>query len=418
MYIRLFFLILLIPAGHSVFSQDIPGCTDPQANNYNPEANYNDGSCTYNPTIFNPSFQYLLPDDVVETSGLIFWNNALWTINDSGNDPVLFKLDTANGQILQEITISNASNIDWEAMAQDEDYIYIGDFGNNSGNRDDLGIYIIPKESIPASGNGTTTSSHLHFTYEDYQEKGFPRVSNNFDCEALIAIDDSLYLFTKNWGDEQTKLYRLPKTSGDFIAELIGEFNTAGLVTGADYNSESKEITLIGYTNNTFLPFLWLLFDYHDNRLFSGNKRRIDMLSIPGTQTEAISYVGGKEGSFSSEGNVLFTQSAYGFGTSQWTDTLATAIQPREAAKYDFILSPNPASGDQVRLTIKLLPPGDYNVELFDSSGRLMQIKEYSIQPDNETVQISLQVDHLQNGLYLVRMRSGSIVVEKKFIRQ
>ncbi len=411
------FLVSVIFMMAGAVAQENPGCTDPQANNYNPLADYNDGSCTYNPTIYSPSLNYLLPGEVEETSGLIFWADALWTINDSGNDPVLFKLDTITGEVTQEITVANAENVDWEALAQDEEHIFIGDFGNNSGNRDDLGIYVVSKEDIPASGDGSVNASHLTFTYEDFTGKRIRREENNFDCEALISIGDSLYLFSKNWGDEQTKLYRLPKTVGDHTAELLTTFDVAGLVTGADYNAESKEVTLIGYTNNTFVPFFWLLFDYHENRLFSGNKRRIDLLNIVATQTEAISYVNGKLGKLSSEGTALFTQSAYGFSTSAWTDTLQTAVLLTAASEYDFLLKPNPVDGNHITLVADQLPSGEYSVELFDTMGRVVQIKDYRVITDKRSVEIRLGIDMLDSGVYFVRMRSGSTILEKKFIR-
>ena len=53
-------------------AQNILGCTDPQANNYDISATINDGSCTYNPTIYKPDFRFILPDEVEETSGLFF----------------------------------------------------------------------------------------------------------------------------------------------------------------------------------------------------------------------------------------------------------------------------------------------------------------------------------------------------------
>ena len=134
-------LFLLISESNA----QISGCTDPKANNYNPLATTNNGSCTYNVTIYNPPLKYLLPDEVDENSGLAYLNGKLWTINDSGGLPVLYALDTTNGQIVQRIAIANAVNIDWESLADDDQYIYIGDFGNNSGNRDDLSIYRVLK---------------------------------------------------------------------------------------------------------------------------------------------------------------------------------------------------------------------------------------------------------------------------------
>ena len=416
MNFRIVMVLLFVSAAVLLPGQTTPGCTDPQANNYDPMANWNDGSCTYNPTIFSPPFKYLLPEAVEETSGLIYWDGNLWTINDSGNPNVLYRLDTLTGAVLQQITISDAQNIDWEALAQDDDHIYIGDFGNNAGTRSDLGIYVVQKSQIPDEGNGSVTSSLITYTYEDYSILKAVGEMNNFDCEALISIEDSLYLFSKNWGDEQTKLYRLPKTPGNYTAEKIATFNTSGLVTGADYNEESKEITLIGYTNNSWVPFFWLLFDYHDNRVFSGNKRRIDLLNIVATQTEAISYMEGKQGDFTSEGSPIFTQSAFDFSTAAWTDTLATSVQLPDTKAFDFVLSPNPVSSEKILLTVQSLPPGNYLVEVFDTSGQLIQIVNYQVHTLKGSVKIDLDISHLKNGLYFVRMRSGNHTFEEKFV--
>jgi hypothetical protein len=58
------------------------GCTDPLANNYNPAATQNDGSCTYQNANISPIRSNTLPALLDETSGLIFWNDKIWTHND------------------------------------------------------------------------------------------------------------------------------------------------------------------------------------------------------------------------------------------------------------------------------------------------------------------------------------------------
>jgi len=395
----------------------ISGCTDPKANNYNSTATVNDGSCTYNVTIYSPPIKYLLPDEVDESSGLAYMNGRLWTINDSGGLPVLYAIDTISGEIVQRITVGGSINIDWESLADDEQYIYIGDFGNNSGNRDDLAIYRVLKVDIPLEGDGTVASTKISYTYSDYPGKVENKRENNFDCEAFIAIDDTLYLFSKNHGDQKTKLYQLPNIPGDYIAEMVTTFNTAGLVTGADINTLNNEITLVGYVDQQWVPFTWLLFDYSDNSFFSGNKRRIDMLNITATQTEAIAYTVGRHEVITSEGRILFSQTAFDFNSGRWTDSSPSAINEVDVDKFDFSLSPNPVNKSKLTIKITSLPVGEYQIEIYDTLGKLIKVNSYKVSRKEGATKFKIKVGNYKPGTYFVRMRSGNHVVEKKFIK-
>ena len=406
-------LFLLI----SEASAQISGCTDPKANNYNPSATTNDGSCTYNVTIYNPPLKYLLPDEINESSGLAYLNGRLWTINDSGGLPMLYAFDTINGQIVQRITIANAVNIDWESLADDDQYIYIGDFGNNSGNRDDLSIYRVLKSEIPQEGDGSVGSDKLTFSYSDYPGRVENRKDNNFDCESFIAYEDSLYLFSKNHGNQKTKLYSLPNIPGDYVAELVTTFNTSGLITGADINNVSHEITLIGYVDKKWVPFTWLLFDFDGSNFFSGNKRRVDLLNITATQTEAITYTVGKHEVITSEGHVLFSQTAFDFNSALWTDDSPSAVSEVSSEKFDFVLSPNPVSKGKLKIEINKLPVGEYQIEIYDTLGKLIRVNKYKVSKKEGTTRIKIKVGDYAPGTYFVRMRSGNQVVEKKFIK-
>ena len=82
----------------------------------------------------------ILDNIVNETSGLIFIGEELITHNDSGGENQLYKIDTLNGTTYENKIIPNSSNIDWEDLAKDYNYLYIADFGNNLGNRVDLNI--------------------------------------------------------------------------------------------------------------------------------------------------------------------------------------------------------------------------------------------------------------------------------------
>lgn len=411
----LILLAITLFANNSI--AQIVGCTDPNANNYNSMATQNDGSCTYNVTLYNPPIKYLLPDEIEESSGLAYYNGSLWTINDSGGLPILFAFDTLTGEINQRVTISNSQNVDWEALADDEECIYIGDFGNNSGTRDDLTIYKVFKNDIPVDGDGSITSSTIRFSYSDYSKDSIKSRSHNFDCESFIATPDWLYLFSKNRGDQQSKLYRLPKEPGVYVAELISTFNTKGLITGADINITDNEVTLVGYVDQKWIPFAWLLFDYEGDNFFSGNKRRIDMPNIVATQTEAITYVIGKKEIITSEGHVLFSQSAYDFNSGTWTNNSPSSVNTVFKDKFDFILSPNPVKKNKLNVEITSLPEGIYQLEVYDSLGNLVKVDKYSMSRKGGNTRIKIRVSDYPAGVYFVRLSSGNEVVERKFIR-
>ena len=79
-----------------------------------------------------------------EISGIEFdKNNKLWAINDGGDQAKLYQINKTGG-IDREITITNAKNIDWEDMTQDDfGHFFLGDFGNNDNLRKWLTIYKI-----------------------------------------------------------------------------------------------------------------------------------------------------------------------------------------------------------------------------------------------------------------------------------
>ena len=108
--ITLFILIAVTIIANNSMAQ-VVGCTDPNANNFNEMATVNDGSCTYNVTLYNPPIKYLLPDEIKESSGLAYYNNRLWTINDSGGLPILYAFDTLTGEVVQRLSVMG-SNID------------------------------------------------------------------------------------------------------------------------------------------------------------------------------------------------------------------------------------------------------------------------------------------------------------------
>lgn len=279
----LFLFIILSLFNVKGYTQ-IKGCTDPQATNYNASAFINDGSCVYSPASVDAVSSTQLPTQMKGTSGLIWMNNKLWTQNNF-NDINLYSFDPAQAGGFQSMQASGAVNIDWEEMTQDEEYVYIGDFGNNvNGNRTNLQILRIKKNSMMQSSLIIDTIKFSYATQTNFNTTGANKT--NFDCEAFIVSKDSIYLFTKEWLTNKTSIYRLPKTSGTYSAMFISSFDVQGLITGATFLETRRLLVLCGYSS-TLQPFVYLLYDYPGYRFFEGNKRKIG-LNLPFHQVEAI----------------------------------------------------------------------------------------------------------------------------------
>ncbi len=193
----------------------------------------------------------VLPPEVSETSGLLFINDRVITHNDSGGEALLFEIDTVSREITRTVTIANAINTDWEAISQDADYIYIGDFGNNLGMRQDLTIYRITKSDY--LDNDTATAEAILFSYEDQTD--FTNTGNSdWDAEAFFVLDDELIILTKQWKSLGTVAYSIPKIPGSYSALRRDAVENIGLVTDADYNPSNETLFVLGYSS-ILLPF-------------------------------------------------------------------------------------------------------------------------------------------------------------------
>jgi hypothetical protein len=228
-----------------------------------------------------------LDEMVLENSGLVWYRDKLWTINDSGGDPVLFSIDMRTGKCIQAIYVEDAVNRDWEELAQDEDFIYILDIGNNYGRRDELTIYKVLKDSVPLAGNARVHPEIIRYRYGDREKNSGYLTRSPYDCEAAFAMNDSLYLFTKDWENQETDLYTCPTTPGTYTLRPVASFAADGLLTGADVSPvDSSLILLIGYKD--YVPFIWLIQGFDFTNYSMESKKRFDFPEKYDLQTEGI----------------------------------------------------------------------------------------------------------------------------------
>ncbi|MDO8369035.1 MAG: hypothetical protein Q7T20_19715 [Saprospiraceae bacterium] len=219
-----------------------------------------------------------LPGELKEVSGMTrLPNGDLWLLNDSNNPAHLFRFDPVSGKLL-EIRHLPVKNFDWEDLAHDPaGNLYIGDFGNNYNRRQNLRIF----RYNPV----TKALDSIQFRYPD--QTAFPPAREedwNFNCEAMVFLDDSLHLFSKNSfkGDFYTKHYVLPALpGGEYVAELRDSVRLKNrVVTGAAISGDAKTFVLTGYIIGKklgFIPFTrasaMYFRDFSGSQFLNGNQR-------------------------------------------------------------------------------------------------------------------------------------------------
>lgn len=332
---------------------------------------------------FTQSLELLTPlsDSISESSSLIYLNQKLITNNDSGGLPELYEIDSLSGNVTRTVTIVNSSNVDWEALCYDSLYIYIGDFGNNTGSRTDLKIYRIPQNDFFNSTDDAVYAETTTFHYADQSNFSFPRFRTNFDAEAFIALGDSLYIFTKNWGDHRTNIYPVPKLPGDYTLIKTDSIDVKGLVTGAAYIPQNGTIMLSCYTLTS--PFAYYISDFPNNTFSEGVLQRIDLQMPSGYshQIEGVAAINSGLYYFTSEGGF--------FGASgMYKMELYPNYLPENHPEDISTIFPDPTTGlatiededadsliiyDDSGQTIEQVAPGQLNISKYGSGVYLVK---------------------------------------------
>jgi len=201
--------------------------------------------------------EFSLPKKLKEVSGIALSQDkkTIWAIEDQGNKNVVYGLDT-QGNLVADVLVENAENNDWEDITKDsQGNIYIGNFGNNDNNRQNLSILKLDLKD--ASQKMTKAVQTTNFHYEGQTE--FPPKKSNwlYDCEAFVEMDGNFYLFTKNRSkgfDGTFLVFQIPNKEGDFEAKLIGKLKLQGgysdaAITSATINSTKDKIVLLTHKN-------------------------------------------------------------------------------------------------------------------------------------------------------------------------
>jgi len=176
---------------------------------------------------------------------------VFWTFNDSGGENKIFAFSTS-GKYLGSYRIKGATNYDWEDIAigpgkdENEQYIYIGDFGDNFHSRTSRVIYRIPEPHVDTLQAAVDTVisgvTSLIFNYP-YEAK--------YNAEALMVdpVTNDLYVVTKDTVTmvfQTTQKNHFTSISDKTVNKLkyVAKLKFYSEANAADISDDGKEILI------------------------------------------------------------------------------------------------------------------------------------------------------------------------------
>lgn len=207
---------------------------------------------------------------LTEISGMassLIDRHRVWVINDSGDDAVVYGVDTRTCQTVSELRLRGVRARDFEGLASGRDargrpYLWIGDIGDNRDSWTDVSIYRV-REPLK-QGSLTRTPRRWRFTYPDRPH----------NAETLMVLGDRVWVAT--WQLASGGLYSVPLSRGVAIARRV---------------ADAGPLTSDGAINPSGVGFV--LRDYLDVHVYQGLPpgRRIATYALPAQiQGEAIAW--------------------------------------------------------------------------------------------------------------------------------
>lgn len=182
--------------------------------------------------------------DIIESSGLVDRGDRVFTINDSGDGPVVYGLDPRTGATVSRTTYSSGEVQDVEALAPgSRGALWVGDLGDNRGNRDDVAVY----RMHPArSGDVTVGSTRYGLTYPDG-----PR-----DAETLLAQPGTGRVFVVSKSVFGGTVYAAPRRLRAGADNRLRPFaKVDGLVTDGTFFPDGRHVLLRTYGTASVYTF-------------------------------------------------------------------------------------------------------------------------------------------------------------------
>lgn len=178
------------------------------------------------PTVVGTVTSQSLP----EISGMVASRSqpgVFWVHNDSGGQPRVYAINE-QGTLRAGYQLMGAQAVDWEDIAigpgpnPGQDYLYLGDIGDNSEQADLAIVYRIPEPTVPASSGGLVQVGGVEafgFRYAN---------GNTHNAEALLVdpFNGDVIIFTKS-ASGNSSIYR---ASPPFVSGQVHDTTLLGVI--------------------------------------------------------------------------------------------------------------------------------------------------------------------------------------------
>ncbi|MBO6201489.1 MAG: hypothetical protein J6N74_07710, partial [Chryseobacterium sp.] len=206
----------------------------------------------------------VMSDSLRESSGLTNLDGRLFSFNDSGNTSEIFEIKPGSS-FIEKTFQTGLTNIDWEAITNDGENFYIGEFGNNLGIRKDLKVYQVPFRNDSLIIDSIKI---IPFHYPEQIDFTPKNISNNFDAEAMVFLDGNIHLFTKEWVTNTVSHYLIDKNlTENQPAQKLESFDTGFVVT--DASVFDNRLYVVGYTKKASVFLMIFEKDENGNLFFN-----------------------------------------------------------------------------------------------------------------------------------------------------
>lgn len=176
---------------------------------------------------------------------------VFWTHNDSDNRNIIFAFNL-KGQDLGEYHVGFIPNRDWEDIAVgpgpdvNQQYIYIGDIGDNDAEFYLKYIYRIPEPTVDSSQSPVDT------ILSEFDVIAFRYPDGERDAETLMVdpLTKDIYIVSKREDSVRVYCVSYPQKTSEVvnIPDYISAINLTNITAG-DISASGTEILLKSYSN-------------------------------------------------------------------------------------------------------------------------------------------------------------------------